>query len=373
MVRALQGGALALVVGLLALLVWRVATDERGGAKVVAAVKAGKTPVAPHFNLRVIWDRSENWPPSLRPALADGSVDLTELRGYPVVLNFWASWCGPCRDEVPRLAASARAHRGHVAFLGIDAQDLTSDARRFARKYGINYVSVRDGAGSILGDFGVTGFPETYFLDARGRIVGQKAGEVSRSEIEDGIAAASKHDPLRDASAAPRYRGSEPPAGLRLPEFRLNSYRRNVVHSSALRGKVVLVTFLDTACTEACPIIAGQIGSALPLLSAAERAHVEALALSVDPKVDTPERVRRFLERRRSRGLDFLIGPVPALRRAWRSFYVVSAAETGNADTHSADVRVFDRRGVWVSTLHAGVDLTPANLVHDLRTALERS
>ncbi len=188
--RALQGAALALVLGLLALLVWRVVNDDRGGARVVAAVKAGKKPAAPSFDLPVIWDHEENWPRSLRPALRDGQVTLGELRGYPVVLNFWASWCGPCRDEAPRFEASARAHRGRIAFLGVDAQDLTSDARGFAEKYGINYVSVRDGGGSILGRYGVTGFPETYFLDARGRIVVHNAGEVSRSEIEEGIAQA---------------------------------------------------------------------------------------------------------------------------------------------------------------------------------------
>jgi len=58
------------------------------------------------------------------------------------------------------------------------------------------------------------------------------------------------------------------------------------------------------------------------------------------------------------------------MRPVWKQFAVLPAAETGNADIHSADVRIFDRRGLWVSTLHAGVDLTPTNLVHDIRLAL---
>jgi len=188
--RVLQAGALALVVGLLALLVWRVVNDDRSGARIVAAVKEGEKPFAPPFSLPVIWDRSEKWPAALRPVLRDDFVALSELRGHPVVLNFWASWCGPCRDEAPRFEASALAHRGRVVFLGVDAQDLTSDARSFARKYGINYVSVRDGGGSILGHYGLTGFPETYYLDARGRIVAHDAGEAKRADIERGIARA---------------------------------------------------------------------------------------------------------------------------------------------------------------------------------------
>src|SRR6266540_1468340 len=186
LLRGAQLIALATVLGLLALLIWRVI--QAGGSTVVADVRAGKKPAAPAFDLPVIWDRTENWPKPLRAGVADGRLTLAELRGYPVVLNFWASWCAPCRDEAPRFEASAIAHRGRVVFLGVDAQDLTSDARHFLGKYGINYVSIRDGGGSILGRYGLTGFPETYFLDGRGRIVRHDAGEVSRSDIEAGIA-----------------------------------------------------------------------------------------------------------------------------------------------------------------------------------------
>jgi cytochrome c biogenesis protein CcmG, thiol:disulfide interchange protein DsbE len=118
-------------------------------------------------------------------------VSPSELRGRPVVINFWASWCVPCRHEAPRFTASARAHAGRVSFLGIDVQDLSSDARRFLRRYRIDYVSVRDGGGSTYSDYGLTGVPETYWVDARGRIVSHYAGEVSRCQLEHGIAAAS--------------------------------------------------------------------------------------------------------------------------------------------------------------------------------------
>src|SRR5712691_2157113 len=167
-----------------------------------------------------------------------------------------------------------------------------------------------------------------------------------------------------------RYKGSEPPAQIQMPQFALRNYKGRVIRSRELLGKVTLVTFLDTDCTTKCPIIATEIGDGLRLLTEKERRDVVPLAFSVNPVSDTPRRVRAFLHRRQAGGLDFLLGTVKKLRPVWRSFDIVAAAETGNADIHSADVRIFDRRGVWVSTQHAGVDLSPRNLAHDIRVAL---
>jgi cytochrome c biogenesis protein CcmG/thiol:disulfide interchange protein DsbE len=183
---ALQLSALALVAGLLALLVWRLASSERG-ANLVSSIKHGKKPPAPAFTLPVIWPHTETWPGSLRPALGDLRISIGELRGYPVVLNVWASWCKPCRAEAPRLAASAREHAGKVVFLGLDVQDFKGDARRFLGRYDVRFVSVRDGSGSTGDAYGITGVPETYWIDARGRIVEHYPGEISRRQLEDGI------------------------------------------------------------------------------------------------------------------------------------------------------------------------------------------
>ncbi len=175
-----------------------------------------------------------------------------------------------------------------------------------------------------------------------------------------------------DASGPPpaAYRGSKPPAGIRLPAFTLRDYRGDVLRTSGLRGKVVVVTFLDTDCKTKCPIFASDIGAALRLLSGSDRRQVVALALTVNPGRDTPASVRAFLSRRHALGIDFLLGTTKQMRPIWRAFHVVSAAETGNADVHSSDARVYDRSGVWVSTLHLPVDLTAANVAHDIRTAL---
>ncbi len=186
---ALQLSALALVGSLLALLVWRLVASSRG-AELVSRIRQGEKPAAPAFVLPVIWPHAETWPRPLRPVLADGQIALAELRGHPVVLNIWASWCIPCKKEAPELAASARAHAGRVAFLGLDVQDFKSDARRFLGRYDVRYVSVRDGGGATGDAYGITGVPETYWIDARGRIVDHYPGQVSRPQLEAGIAKA---------------------------------------------------------------------------------------------------------------------------------------------------------------------------------------
>lgn len=169
------------------------------------------------------------------------------------------------------------------------------------------------------------------------------------------------------------YRGSQPPSGIRLPQFALRDYRGRIVRSSRLQGKLVLTTFVDSACKEQCPIIVGIIGDALPRLAPSERRQVVALAFSVNPLVDTPAHVRRFLaERHALPNLEYLSDSVRSMRPVWKRFGVLPAVDTGDNDIHSADVRIFDRRAEWVTTQHAGVDLSPANLLHDIRVALRR-
>jgi cytochrome c biogenesis protein CcmG/thiol:disulfide interchange protein DsbE len=188
---ALMLGSTALVFGLLALLVYRVAQGNPGKG-LVASIRDGKKPMAPELRLNVLWAHTETWDASARQALADNQVSLSELGGKPVVVNFWASWCIPCAHEAPRLAASAAAHRGRVVFLGVDVKDFSSDARKFLRRYRVNFVSVRDGGSSMYDAWGLTGLPESYFVDAAGGIVAHKIGEISRQELEDDIGQALK-------------------------------------------------------------------------------------------------------------------------------------------------------------------------------------
>jgi cytochrome c biogenesis protein CcmG, thiol:disulfide interchange protein DsbE len=187
--RGLQALALSVVVVLFGLLVWKLVNEDEGRS-LVAAVKAGRAPAAPAIDLAVIWTEDETWPENARATLDDGRLRLSELAGHPVVMNFWASWCIPCKEEAPLLAAAASLQRGRVLFLGVDVQDLRSAARRFMRKHKANYPSVHDGPGRILSRYGLTGVPETYYLDARHRIVGHTIGQLARDELEAGVAAA---------------------------------------------------------------------------------------------------------------------------------------------------------------------------------------
>jgi protein SCO1/2 len=167
------------------------------------------------------------------------------------------------------------------------------------------------------------------------------------------------------------YRGSLPPPGILLPEFTLPDHRGTIVSSTDLNGKALLVTFLDTQCTEACPVIASLIGQALDRLRPAELRQVEAIAISTDPDEDTPASVGTFLRTHRVEGrLRYLVAPVDRLRLVWNAFHIAASFDTGDDSLHSAPVRIYDRGGTWVSTQHTGSDLTPDNLVHDIRLVL---
>ena len=169
------------------------------------------------------------------------------------------------------------------------------------------------------------------------------------------------------------YRGSEPPARIVMPDFALQDYEGEQVTSDSLLGRVVLLTFLDAQCKESCPVIAAQIAQTFARMDPELRSRVTAVAISTDPDEDTSAAVRDFLRATRAEGeLRYLTRPAPAIKRVWGKFQILSSLESGTDSTHSAPVRIYGPDGVWVSSLHAGVDLTDENLVHDLRVASER-
>lgn len=119
--------------------------------------------------------------PSFRLQTFDGrSVTLADLRGKPVVLNFWASWCVSCTDEHAALRTAWQQYgRDGVTFVGVDYQDHVSDAESFLRKHGGGWPQLRDPGGETAIDYGVYGVPETFFIDRNGRVRYKSTGPVT--------------------------------------------------------------------------------------------------------------------------------------------------------------------------------------------------
>jgi cytochrome c biogenesis protein CcmG/thiol:disulfide interchange protein DsbE len=170
--RTAQVASVAVVLGLLGLLVWDLAHSTGGVSK---DVDSGKVVVAPDFT---------------RPRVdTSGTLRLTSLRGKVVVLNFWQSYCPPCTHEARTLADAARHWEDKgVVFLGVDVQDLRGPALAFLKRFNITYPIVSDG-GPLVGRYGVTGYPETFFIDRKGYIVPRShiVGPVTRKELDAGI------------------------------------------------------------------------------------------------------------------------------------------------------------------------------------------
>ena len=165
--------AVGVVAALLGLLLWKVVKGDDNA--VTGSLAQGELVAAPDWKLPLL--------------SGDENLALASLRGKAVVLNFWASWCGPCKDETPLLQKSWQRWEGKdVVFVGMDVKDFRGDARSFVRRFGVTYPNVYDGKGSTVGRYGVTGFPETYFIDASGRVVYRIAGPVADAdELDDGI------------------------------------------------------------------------------------------------------------------------------------------------------------------------------------------
>jgi cytochrome c biogenesis protein CcmG/thiol:disulfide interchange protein DsbE len=178
--RIAQLAALIGVAALLALLIWKVAFGRTTGA--ADELAEGKLVHAPAFTL----DRLDR----------DGQLAVADLKGKAVVVNFWASWCSPCRDEAPVLQKTYERYRDQgLVVLGVDVNDFRQDARRFMKRYGLSYPVVYDGKGSTVGKWGVRGFPETFFVDRTGKLVGERIEgavdiERNRDAFQRGVALA---------------------------------------------------------------------------------------------------------------------------------------------------------------------------------------
>jgi cytochrome c biogenesis protein CcmG/thiol:disulfide interchange protein DsbE len=137
----------------------------------------------------VVEDGTRDAPQFVLPDLVDpgGVVRLADHRGTPVVLNFWASWCVPCRKEMPVLARVSDEFARQVAFLGVDHQDIRDDGLALLREAGVHYPSGFDPEGRTAASFGLRGMPTTVFIGANGEVLATSLGELTESELRTSI------------------------------------------------------------------------------------------------------------------------------------------------------------------------------------------
>lgn len=174
MKRLLQAAGIAAMLGLVVVLVVAV-ENSRSKDAFVKSVAAGRLPAAPAFDL-----------PSLD---GKGRVRLADYRGKIVVVNFWASWCGPCRSEAPQLVAFARSHPD-VQMLSVNSADLSRAAAvEFAARSKWTWPNVFDPSGGIQHAWGVGGLPATFLVDADGKLRSRKLGETTEAELTKLVAA----------------------------------------------------------------------------------------------------------------------------------------------------------------------------------------
>ena len=123
--------------------------------------------------------------PDFKLKTFDGpTISLRALRGRPVVLNFWASWCPPCRIEASLLERTWRVYKKRgVAFIGVDIQDREEDALRFIREFDITYPNAPDPSGEVSISFGVSGLPVTFFVSKDGQILRRWVGAIEKEVL----------------------------------------------------------------------------------------------------------------------------------------------------------------------------------------------
>ena len=126
-------------------------------------------------------------PPIVFTTYDGEQIDLADYRGTPVVVNFWASWCNPCRIEQPILEAAWRKHQGDVVFLGLSYLDQEVNARAYMEEFDVTYPNGPDLGSRIYTAYHVQGVPETFFIDAQGNVQGFHVGPIDARTLEQRI------------------------------------------------------------------------------------------------------------------------------------------------------------------------------------------
>jgi cytochrome c biogenesis protein CcmG, thiol:disulfide interchange protein DsbE len=149
-----------------------------GSAAPAGATGAAADPPAPSFSFPVLGHSAQR-------------ISLADYAGRPLIVNFFASWCDPCQQETPLLARFYRTEHGQVALVGLDENDILSHALSFTRAKGVTYPVGWDPEFTAASAYGVSALPQTFFLNARHRIVDRVFGAVTLAELTKGVALAT--------------------------------------------------------------------------------------------------------------------------------------------------------------------------------------
>lgn len=308
---------------------------------------------------------AEAMAPSFTLPLLDSprSLSLRSLRGHPVLLNFWGSYCPPCKDELPFLEIVYRRYRARgVIVLGIDTEgDVRAQARAMARHLDLTYPIVSDVRGDVADRYNIQGTPASVFIDAAGRMRGIAFGTIDQSSVACGLGLpeatscragmlhASATDDLKQDGSV-RADAVFPMRQWHAYPFALTDQNGRHVALADLRGRVTALTFLSSVCREQCPLEGRQLARIQGLLGR-DRSRVAFVTISVQPETDMPAYAVAFqLEAGLDHEWEYLTGPRTALAPIWHSFGVgVSPPPTPSyvaADpVHSLGLYLIDSQG----------------------------
>jgi len=151
----------------------------------VAILSAGLGKDPQHIDSPLIGKQAPDF--ALKAVGTGETIDLTQFRGKPLVVNFWATWCRPCYEEHPVLVSNAQMMQGQVQFLGVVFQDKEEKIQQFLNERGTAYPTLVDQAGKTAIAYGVGGVPETFFLDKNGTIVAKFVGPIDPESLQQNV------------------------------------------------------------------------------------------------------------------------------------------------------------------------------------------